>query len=74
LISFHISGFSDRLTRKGFCMVRPEVVRKRLNKIDERLAVLQRLQRYGRDEFLSNPERGTIRLRLTDEHHQNSQN
>jgi uncharacterized protein YutE (UPF0331/DUF86 family) len=38
-------------------MVRPEVVRKRLNKIDECLAVLQRLQRYGRDEFLSDPER-----------------
>ena len=38
-------------------MVRPEVVRKRLNKIDECMAVLQRLQRYGRDEFLSDPER-----------------
>jgi uncharacterized protein YutE (UPF0331/DUF86 family) len=38
-------------------MVRPEVVRKRLNKMDECLAVLQRLQRYGRDEFLSDPER-----------------
>ena len=38
-------------------MVRPEVIRKRLNKIDEYLTVLQRLQRYGRDEFLSDPER-----------------
>jgi len=38
-------------------MVRPEVIRKRLNKLDECLAVLQRLQRYGRDEFLSDPER-----------------
>jgi uncharacterized protein YutE (UPF0331/DUF86 family) len=38
-------------------MVRPEVIRKRLNKIDEYLVVLQRLQRYGRDEFLSDPER-----------------
>jgi uncharacterized protein YutE (UPF0331/DUF86 family) len=38
-------------------MVRPEVIRKRLNKIDEYLTVLQRLQRYGREEFLSEPER-----------------
>jgi uncharacterized protein YutE (UPF0331/DUF86 family) len=38
-------------------MVRPEVIRKRLNKIDEYLVVLRRLQRYGRDEFLSDPER-----------------
>jgi uncharacterized protein YutE (UPF0331/DUF86 family) len=38
-------------------MVWPEVIRKRLNKLDECLAVLQRLQRYGRDEFLSDPER-----------------
>jgi len=38
-------------------MVRHEVIRKRLNKIDEYLAVLRRLQRYGRDEFLSDPER-----------------
>ena len=38
-------------------MVRPEVIRKRLNKLDECLTVLQRLQRYGRDEFLSDPER-----------------
>ena len=38
-------------------MVRPEVIRKRLNKIDEYLIVLRRLQRYERDEFLSDPER-----------------
>jgi uncharacterized protein YutE (UPF0331/DUF86 family) len=38
-------------------MVRPEVIRKRLNKIDEYLVVLRRLQRYGRDEFISDPER-----------------
>ena len=38
-------------------MVRPEVIRKRLNRIDEYLVVLQRLQRYGRDEFLFDPER-----------------
>jgi len=38
-------------------MVRPEVIRKRLNKIDEYLIVLRRLQRYERDEFLADPER-----------------
>jgi uncharacterized protein YutE (UPF0331/DUF86 family) len=38
-------------------MARPEVIRKRLNKLDQYLAVLRNLQRYERDEFLSNPER-----------------
>jgi len=38
-------------------VVRPEVIRKRLNKIDEYLIVLRRLQRYERDEFLADPER-----------------
>jgi hypothetical protein len=38
-------------------MVRSEVIRKRLNKIDDCSTVLQRIQRYGRDEFLSDPER-----------------
>lgn len=37
-------------------MVRPEVIRKRLNKLDEYLAVLHSLQRYGLDEFLHDPE------------------
>jgi uncharacterized protein YutE (UPF0331/DUF86 family) len=37
-------------------MVRPEVLRKRLNKLDEYLAILHQLQRYNRDEFLSNAE------------------
>jgi uncharacterized protein YutE (UPF0331/DUF86 family) len=38
-------------------MVRPEVVRKRLNKIDEYIDILKGLQRYTLDEFLSDPER-----------------
>ena len=38
-------------------MTRPEVIRKRLNKLDEYLAVLRRLQRYERDDFLADPER-----------------
>jgi uncharacterized protein YutE (UPF0331/DUF86 family) len=37
-------------------MVRPEILRKRMNKLDEYLKVLRRLQRYERDEFLSEPE------------------
>jgi uncharacterized protein YutE (UPF0331/DUF86 family) len=37
-------------------MVRPEILRKRLNKLDEYLAILHHLQRYERDQFLSNAE------------------
>jgi preprotein translocase subunit Sss1 len=37
-------------------MVRPEILRKRLNKLDEYLAILRKLRRYERDEFLSNAE------------------
>lgn len=37
-------------------MVRPEVIRKRLNKLDEYLAILQDLQRYAFDEFVERPE------------------
>ncbi len=37
-------------------MVRPEILRKRMNKLDEYLKVLRRLQRYEREEFLSEPE------------------
>ena len=36
-------------------MVRPEVIRKRLNKLDECLAILHRLQAYPLDRFLSDP-------------------
>lgn len=38
-------------------MVRQEVLRKRLNKLDEYLAILRGLQRYPLGEFLANPER-----------------
>jgi len=37
-------------------MVRSEILRRRLNKRDEYLAILHQLQRYNRDEFLSNAE------------------
>ncbi len=38
-------------------MVRGEVLRKRLNKLDEYLAILRSLQRYRLQELLENPER-----------------
>ena len=38
-------------------MVKAEVIRKRLNKLDEYLKILYHLQQYDRDEFLVNPER-----------------
>ena len=37
-------------------MVRPEVVRKRLNKLDEYLSILQGLQKYSFSEFAEDPE------------------
>lgn len=37
-------------------MVRAEVVRKRLNKLDEYLAILRDLQRYDFEEFIRDPE------------------
>ena len=38
-------------------MVRAEVVRKRLNKLDEYLTILRSLQRYSFEEFIQEPER-----------------
>ena len=38
-------------------MVRPEVIRKRLNKLDEYLSILQRLRKYSFDDIVSDPER-----------------
>jgi hypothetical protein len=38
-------------------MVRAEVIRKRLNKLDEYLSILRRLQRYTFEEFMADPER-----------------
>ena len=37
-------------------MVRPEIIRKRLNKLDEYLSILRGLQRYSFAEFVDNPE------------------
>ena len=37
-------------------MVKREVIRKRLNKIDEYLDILRSLQKYGYDQFIKNPE------------------
>jgi uncharacterized protein YutE (UPF0331/DUF86 family) len=37
-------------------MVRPEVIRKRLNKLDEYLGILNGLQGYTLEEFMGNPE------------------
>lgn len=38
-------------------MVRVEVIRKRLNKLDEYLEILHRLQVYDFETFLASPER-----------------
>jgi len=38
-------------------MVRAEIIRKRLNKLDEYLSFLYKLQQYSFDEFISDPER-----------------
>ncbi|MCD5417266.1 DUF86 domain-containing protein [Candidatus Bipolaricaulota bacterium] len=38
-------------------MIRKEVIRKRLNKLEEYLSILKRLSRYRLDEFLGDPER-----------------
>ena len=38
-------------------MVRKEVIRKRINKLDEYLSILRVLQEYSYDEFVKSPER-----------------
>ena len=38
-------------------MVRPEVIRKRLEHLDTYLRILQNAQKYTFEEFVSNPER-----------------
>jgi uncharacterized protein YutE (UPF0331/DUF86 family) len=38
-------------------VVKAEVIRKRLNKLDEYLSILRSLQQYSFDEFMDNPER-----------------
>jgi uncharacterized protein YutE (UPF0331/DUF86 family) len=37
-------------------MIRPEVLRKRLNKLDEYLSILRTLQKYTLDDFIGDPE------------------
>ena len=37
-------------------MVKPEVIRKRLNKLDEYLSILKQMKKYARQEFISDPE------------------
>ena len=43
--------------RRGYSVVRVEVIRKRLNKLDEYLAILHSIRRYSFEEFVANPER-----------------
>ena len=38
-------------------MLRAEVIRKRINKLDEYLSILNKLQAYSFEEFMANPER-----------------
>jgi len=38
-------------------VLRPEVVRRRLEKVGEYCAILERLRRYSLDQFLADPER-----------------
>lgn len=38
-------------------MLRPEVIRRKLQKVDEYLNILEGLRRYDLNDFLANPER-----------------
>ena len=38
-------------------MIKAEVLRKRLNKLDEYLGILRTLQKYSFDEFIADPQR-----------------
>jgi len=38
-------------------VLRPEVIRKRLQKLEEYLTILERIRRYSLEEFLAEPER-----------------
>ncbi len=49
--------YNARLTKGDCYLVRTEVIRKRLNKVDEYLRILYTLQAYSLAEFLSEPER-----------------
>ena len=43
--------------KRGYSVVRKEIIRKRLNRLDEYLGVLKKLQRYSFKEFTADPER-----------------
>lgn len=47
---------SERLTKGEFYLVRAEIIRKRLNKLDEYLSILHGLQKYSFEEFIHDPE------------------
>ncbi len=38
-------------------MIRPEILQKRLEKLDEYVHILRGMQKYSREEFIANPER-----------------
>jgi uncharacterized protein YutE (UPF0331/DUF86 family) len=38
-------------------MVRPEVIQKRLGKVEEYLTILKRMQHYSPDQFVADPEK-----------------
>jgi hypothetical protein len=48
---------SARLSSEGWSVLRPEVVRRRLEKAGEYFAVLERLRQCSLEEFLADPER-----------------
>ena len=37
-------------------MVRPEIIKKRLNKLDEYVSILKKFQKYSFEEFIGDPE------------------
>ena len=56
-ISNPTCGSSVKRIRGGLSVLRPEVIRRRLQKLDEYLAILDGLRGYSLEEFLANPER-----------------
>jgi len=50
-------GFNGKRLKKGCFMVRPDVIQKRLAKIEEYLGILAKIQRCPVDQFLYDPEK-----------------
>ena len=48
---------SERPIKGESNVVRPEVIRKRMNKLDEYLSILNNLRKYSYDDFTCSPER-----------------